>query len=145
MEGVAPTRTKLYCHNSLTHRRHPNPDHPRLDEIRVISQTLAFSSATPKDSKQITTLMNNAYNKAERNNGIEKFRTGDVIDEETVKAMIEDKGCEIVIAEVPDGKRVVKNGAIIAVCCYGVGGNAVTEEEEEVRGLGLGLGGEGVP
>ena len=37
-------------------------------------------------------------------------------------------------SEVPDGKRVVKNGAIIAVCCYSVGEAAVTEEDKEMEG-----------
>ncbi|GMH53369.1 hypothetical protein TL16_g01440 [Triparma laevis f. inornata] len=114
-------------------QRDEEDNHPRLDEIRVIAQTLAFSKASTKDAPAIAVLLNLAYNKAECNNGVEKFRTGDVIDEATVSAMIRDPGCRMMIAEVPDGKRVVKNGAIIAVCCYSVGAAAVTETDSSMK------------
>ena len=120
--------------SAFKQQRDEEEDHPRLDEIRVISQTLAFSRATPKDAPAIAVLLNNSYNKAECNNGVEKFRTGDVIDVSTVMAMVRDPGCRMMISEVPDGKRVVKNGAIIAVCCYSVGEAAVTEEDKEMEG-----------
>lgn len=40
--------------------------------------------------------------------------------------MIKDPECNVLLAEVPDGKGVVKNGAIIGVCVYSTGSSAGT-------------------
>jgi len=69
--------------------------HPRIDEIRVISQSLAFTKANMNDAAYISAMVNRSYNKGEVNNPIESFREGDCVDVDTVKMMIEDPNCEV--------------------------------------------------
>ena len=102
--------------------------HPRANQIIVISQGLAFSNATVKDVERVTALVNETYNKAERveANWGEGFRTGDAVDTETIAMMIRDPDVFVLLCEAPDGRKILKDGTLLGVCCYSIGAAAVT-------------------
>ena len=84
MEGIAHKQQKTL-----------SEQHPRIEEIRVISQSLAFSKATARDAVNIAKLLNTSYNKGEVMNPIESFREDDCVDVDTVRMMIDDVDCEV--------------------------------------------------
>ncbi|GMI51054.1 hypothetical protein ScalyP_jg9180 [Parmales sp. scaly parma] len=104
--------------------------HPRSAEINVIAQSLAFTKANLSDAPSIAKLINSSYNRFEASDSFrESFRVAGskVLDESMVNQMIsEGGGCEVLIAEVPLGRGVVEDGALIAVCVYSVGDNAAS-------------------
>jgi hypothetical protein len=78
------------------------PEHERIDLVRVVAQALAFRpAATQADVAELTAVINRGYggeqHSAVSGGGVsreEGFRTEPLIDEETVQAMVEDPSCE---------------------------------------------------
>jgi hypothetical protein len=87
------------------------------EEIKVISQALAYREALPEDLTDIYNILNQAYR--EEVEGEEAFRLAPVITKESVEQyLIHDKSYHWLVIETPNGYNVESDGAIIGVCCY---------------------------
>ncbi len=123
--------------NGFKQQRTLLESHPRYDEIKVISQSIAFSEAGSGDVKEVTNILNLAYNKSEHrsSNPHEGFRTGDVIDDDTVKAMIEDENVTLIVGEVPDGRGVISDGTMLCCAAFSSGPLAAKADQgSQMRG-----------
>ena len=122
---------------SADFKQQRDSDHPRYQEVRVIAQTLAFGECGAKDVVRVCELLNEGYNRAECE-GEEGYRDGDVLDEGIMRDMVRDKGVRVMVAEVPDGKEVVRDGSVIGCCVYSVGEEAGCIEGSENGGVKIG-------
>jgi len=104
------------------------PGYARIESIRVVAQALAFRQTTSQaDVKELTRVINSGYaGEQHGETSGEGFRTEPLLDEETVGAMVEDPDCEWLLAEAPNGRGAVANGAILACCCFSLGAAAFT-------------------
>lgn len=99
--------------------------HPRLAEIRLMAQALAFRSAEPGDAAVLVRLLNEAY-AAERATPAnpQGFNPDPLTDRATVDAMILDPDCRWLLVEAPDGQGEFPDGLLLGCCCFSVGGAA---------------------
>jgi N-acetylglutamate synthase-like GNAT family acetyltransferase len=109
----------------------PEEDEVFADEIKVISQALAFRKAEPEDLMEIMRLFNAAYS-IETGNGEEAFRKGDGMSVEVVISLFDDKSFEWLVVEAPNGHAAVRDGTILGVCVYSSDG--VSRRNGEVEG-----------
>ncbi len=116
-------------------------DVPIPEEIKVIAQALAFRVPTQSDLKEIVAVLKSAYSSEIR--GPESFRSDKTaIEEDVVANLLSDSSYQWCVAEVPNGKGYVPDGAIIGVCCYSTDGvsrknGAVEGNLGSIRYLGV--------
>ena len=109
----------------------PEEEEEFPDEIKIISQALAFRKAEPEDLMGIMRLLNAAYG-VETGEGKEAFRTGDPMSVEVVIRLFDDKSFEWLVVEAPNGQEVLQDGTILGVCVYSTDG--VSRKNGEVEG-----------
>ena len=93
----------------------PDEEEEFPDEIKIISQALAFRKAEPEDLMSIMKLLNAAYG-VEVGQGEESFRSGDPVSVEVVIRLFDDSSYEWLVTEAPNGQEVLQDGAILGVC-----------------------------
>ena len=101
----------------------PDEEEEFPDEIKIISQALAFRKAEPEDLMGIMRLLNAAY-KPEVGQGEESFRSGDPISVEVVIKLFDDPSMEWLVTEAPNGQEVLQDGTILGVCVYSTDGTS---------------------
>jgi GNAT superfamily N-acetyltransferase len=99
----------------------PDEEEEFPDEIKIISQALAFRKAEPEDLMSIMKLLNAAYG-VEVGQGEESFRSGDPVSVEVVIRLFDDSSYEWLVTEAPNGQEVLQDGAILGVCVYSTDG-----------------------
>ena len=90
------------------------------DEILMISQALAYRTATIQDSGAIRNLINLAYQ--DETCGQESFRIGETITVDIIKSLLEQSDYRWILAEAPDGRGVEDDGMLLGICCYTIDG-----------------------
>ncbi len=90
------------------------------DEIKLISQPLAYRQAFSHDLYALHDLLHQSY--STETVGAEAFRSGDPISKNTIKDLLNDKSYKWLIVEAPSGREVELDGAILGVCCYSIDG-----------------------
>lgn len=109
----------------------PDEEETFTDEIKIISQALAFRKAEPDDLMEVMRLLNSAYS-VETGDGEEAFRKGDGMSVEVLISLFDDKSFEWLVVEAPNGREAVKDGALLGVCVYSTDG--VSRRNGEVEG-----------
>ena len=93
------------------------------DEIRIIAQALAFREAeTDSDFVSISSVLAEAY-RAETD-GLESFRVGISVSDQTLNDLRKDKSYHWLIVECPNGQGVEVDGAILGACCFSTDGTS---------------------
>ena len=90
------------------------------DQIKIISQALAFRTPISSELPALLELLNNAY-KAEIV-GPECFRQGPVFSVDEIAVMLADPTYKWLIVEAPNGRGVISDGSIIGCCCFSTDG-----------------------
>jgi len=117
--------------NSASREDHV-PDHARMDQCRVVAQALAFRRAEASDAVEIHRLINRGYGGEQSGPDCpEGFRTQPLIDLDTVEAMVSDPDCHWILAEAPNGRGTVADGALLGCACFSVGTAAASASAEE--------------
>lgn len=104
----------------LTEQEGPKESQPIPSEIKLISQALAYRSATIDDLDELFTLFNGAY--SDETNGPEAFRKGPTIDKKFLEQYILDTTYTWCLLEAPSGMNIEQDGAILGACCYSTDG-----------------------
>jgi len=108
------------------------PDHERMDQCRVVAQALAFRSAEPSDAVELHRLINRGYGGEQAGPDCpEGFRILPLIDLDTVQAMVSDPDCHWLLAEAPNGRGTVADGALLGCACFSVGTAAASASTGE--------------
>lgn len=90
-------------------------------EIRIISQALAYRSATIDDIDEIFALLSQAYQ--EELYGGEAFRKdAAAVSKDSIIQYIEDPSYEWTLLEAPNGQGYEKDGVLLGACCYSTDG-----------------------
>ncbi len=110
----------------------PDEEETFTDEIKIISQALAFRRAEPDDLMEIMRLLNTAYSVETSDGGEESFRNGDGMSVEVAIRLFDDKSYEWLVVEAPNGQEAVKDGTLLGVCVYSTDG--VSRRNGEVEG-----------
>lgn len=117
-------------------------EEPIPDEIQVMAQALAYRHATVEDTEDITSLLNDSH-RPDVFSKNEAFRTGDLVQLEVIRSMIEDtETYSWILVEAPDGRGVEKDGIILGVSCFSMNGTSRRNGEVEgklgsIRFLGV--------
>lgn len=109
----------------------PDEEETFTDEIKIISQALAFRKAEPDDLMEVMRLLNAAYS-VETGDGEESFRRGDGMSVEVLISLFDDKSYEWLVVEAPNGREAVKDGTLLGVCVYSTDG--VSRRNGEIEG-----------
>jgi hypothetical protein len=88
------------------------------DKIMIASQALAFRKAVQSDIKQILIILKLAYDSEVY--GPESFRSPPAMTLDTIN--LDDDSYKWIVVEVPCGRGIENDGAIIGVCCYSTDG-----------------------
>ncbi len=96
------------------------------DEVRVVSQALAFRNACNADKESIFSLLSVAY--AAEVSGPESFRSAPAVGPHELDSLFslgeggEDTPYQWLVVEAPSGKDVESDGCLLGACCYSVDG-----------------------
>eukprot|EP01035_Chromulina_nebulosa_P029874 gene29874-39651_t len=91
------------------------------DEIYQISQAFAYRSASKSDEVSIFNLLHRAY--SIEIDGDESFRCGEAVSMDTIRNLLDDdESYQWILAELPSGRHVGNDGALIGVCCFSTTG-----------------------
>lgn len=90
------------------------------DEIKLISQALAFREPSSSDFEEIFKVLSSAY-KIETT-GPESFRSGDPISKNDLYELFSSGQYKWLVVEAPSGRNIVEDGAILGVCCFSTDG-----------------------
>ncbi len=90
------------------------------DEIMLISQALAYRTATDSDFPALRGLLGSSY--GAEVTGSEAFRSGDSISESSLRDLLNDSSYKWLLVEAPSGRDVEMDGAILGACCYSTDG-----------------------
>ncbi len=88
------------------------------DKIQIAAQPLAFRNATNTDIRQIIMILKLAYDCEVH--GSESFRSAPVISFDSID--LSDQSYTWLVVEVPSGRGIEADGALIGVCCYSTDG-----------------------
>jgi len=91
------------------------------NEIRLISQALAYRSATIEDLDEIFALLSQAYQ--EEIHGPEAFRKDQLaVSKDSILQYLENPLYEWTLLEAPNGQEYEKDGILLGACCYSTDG-----------------------
>jgi hypothetical protein len=113
MENLAIQEDKQHGVSSSKQEKFPN-------EIKIISQGLAYRKGELADLDEIHTLLTEAYH--EETEGEESFRTGPVITKDVINQYLNDPSYHWLVTEAPQGFELEKDGVILGVCCFSTDG-----------------------
>ena len=108
----------------------------RAEQVRVVAQSLAFvglgmravaagvlgATNDPEVARDVCRIIRQAHEPEELRVG-EAFRSGEMIDVETVEAMLDDVSIRWVAVEAASGRGVERDGARLGVAAFSVAGN----------------------
>ena len=134
--GVRPDQIAQKLDEELSAKRlleeeGPPPEEQFPEEILLISQALAFTIPKEDDAERICKLLNDAY--IDETIGDEAFRqAAPVVEVETMRSMLTSEDYKWVAVEVPDGRGVEEDGALLGISCFTTDG--VSRRNGEVEG-----------
>jgi hypothetical protein len=104
-------------HDSIWRDSPENEKEKFSNEIRIISQPLAYRSAILDDARSLVHLLNNAY--SAETIGDESFRKGNLTTLSEIEELICDEDYKWLVMEAPDGLRGgEEDGFLLGAACY---------------------------
>jgi GNAT superfamily N-acetyltransferase len=92
------------------------------DEVKIISQALAYREAVFGDALELSNLLRAAYQVEVT--GSESFRKGESVEQSTVESLLTDTTYKWLLVEAPSGKGIEQDGVILGAVCYSMDGVA---------------------
>lgn len=100
------------------------------DEVKIISQALAYRDASSDDIVELHNLLNTAYRPEIMGN--ESFRIGEGVSITSIQDTFKDRSFKWIVVEAPSGKGIELDGVILGAVCFSVDG--VARKEGVVEG-----------